>query len=740
MDILDGLNPAQSEAVQIPEGPMLILAGPGSGKTKVITHRIACLVRTLMVNPHRIMAVTFTNKAANEMKARLFQLLGQRASALTLGTFHATCALILRRDGGEIGIDRNFVIYDDDDQINLLKHTAEDLAIDTKRYNLRFIQNGIESAKSRLILPEDFPRNSYIDEVVARMYQRYQEKLFQCRALDFDDLIMQAVRLFKAKADVLTKYQLRYLHVLIDEFQDTNYAQYIFSRLISGKYRNLCVVGDPDQSIYSWRNADLRNILNFEKDFPDARVIFLEQNYRSTKTILSAAESVIARNKNRKPKRLWTENDGGLPVTIAVTSDEQDEALFVVREIERLANRNIAHPGDCAVMYRTNAQSRALEEVFMRYGHPYRLIGALRFYQRREVKDVIAYLKVIQNPYDNISLLRIINTPARGIGQRSLDELNRFARQKNIPIYTALQVITQEESSKKPEDGGDIFSARTVKVLSGFLSLINGLIAKSKEMELLEFFDLLLKKTGYSGYIEEMEEGKERWENIMEFRTVAADFSDLSPGEGLPVQGTQTGLTAFLERVSLVSDTDNMAGKNEVVVFITLHQAKGLEFPVVFIAGAEEGLLPHSRSMDNPLELEEERRLFFVGMTRAKKLLYILRAYRRSFMGQSGENEPSRFLQDIPQHLCVSSEPYTTQSVLISNLSACTAQADNTPVENLKESYNFRTGDRVRHKMFGEGIVVNARGEGQDREVTIAFKGEAGIKKLLASMAPLEPC
>lgn len=738
MDILDGLNPAQSEAVQIPEGPMLILAGPGSGKTKVITHRIACLVRTLMVNPHRIMAVTFTNKAANEMKGRLFQLLGQRASALTLGTFHATCALILRRDGGEIGIDRNFVIYDDDDQINLLKHTAEDLAIDTKRYNLRFIQNGIESAKSRLILPEDFPRNSYIDEVVARMYQRYQEKLFQCRALDFDDLIMQAVRLFKAKADVLTKYQLRYLHVLIDEFQDTNYAQYIFSKLISGKYRNLCVVGDPDQSIYSWRNADLRNILNFEKDFPDARVIFLEQNYRSTKTILSAAESVIAQNKNRKPKRLWTENDGGLPVTIAVTSDEQDEALFVVREIERLANRNIAHPGDCAVMYRTNAQSRALEEVFMRYGHPYRLIGALRFYQRREVKDVIAYLKIIQNPYDNISLLRIINTPARGIGQRSLDELNRFARQKNIPIYTALQVITQEESSKKPEDGpdtigagGDIFSARTVKVLSGFLSLINGLIAKSKEMGLLEFFDLLLKKTGYSGYIEEMEEGKERWENIMEFRTVAADFSDLSPGEGL---------TAFLERVSLVSDTDNMAGKNEVVVFITLHQAKGLEFPVVFIAGAEEGLLPHSRSMDNPLELEEERRLFFVGMTRAKKLLYILRAYRRSFMGQSGENEPSRFLQDIPQHLCVSSEPYTTQSACAVHADRSVLISNNTPVENLKEGYIFKTGDRVKHKMFGEGIVVNARGEGSDREVTIAFKGEAGIKKLLASMAPLEPC
>ncbi len=445
MDILAELNPAQRAAVEAINGPVLILAGPGSGKTRVITHRIAYLVRVVGVNPRRIMAVTFTNKAAREMEARLGQLVSGSVKDLTLGTFHAICARILRQEGQAIGIDPKFTIYDDDDQISLLKRSLQELNLDPKQFAPRAIQSAITAAKSQTITPEEYHRHSrsYFEEVVQRVYERYQKLLTAASALDFDDLLMQAVLLFRQHPDILARYQSRYLHIQVDEFQDTNLVQYELMKQLAGKYRNICVVGDPDQSIYSWRSADLRNILNFEKDYPDAKVVLLEQNYRSTKAILETASHVISANKQRKPKELWTENEPGEPPCIIETYSGEEEAQFVVNEVDRLVRAGEARHGDCAVMYRTNAQSRLLEEAFIRYGMPYKLVAGTRFYERREVKDIIAYLRLIQNPYDTVSLLRIINVPQRGIGQRSLDELTRWAQSHGVPEFRALQMLIE---------------------------------------------------------------------------------------------------------------------------------------------------------------------------------------------------------------------------------------------------------------------------------------------------------
>jgi len=716
VDILEGLNPAQREAVEAIEGPLLILAGPGSGKTRVIAHRVAYLIKVWGVNPYHILAVTFTNKAAREMKERLYHLLGSAVEDLTLGTFHAICARILRREGSQIGLEPRFVIYDDDDQLSLIKRSLQELDIDPKRSPPRPFLSAISSAKSRLVAPQDYVKHTYFDEVVGRVYQRYQELLGESKALDFDDLLMKAVHLFRQHPEVLARYQNRYHHVLVDEFQDTNIVQYVLAKQLAGKYRNICVVGDPDQSIYSWRFADMRNILSFESDFPDAKVVYLEQNYRSTKTILEVAEGVISANRQRKEKGLWTENEVGVPLTVAEAYTEQEEAQYVVGEVDSLVSQGLFKHGDCAVMYRTNAQSRAIEESFIRYGMPYKLVGGTRFYERREIKDIIAYLRLIHNPYDSVSLLRVINVPPRGIGPRTMDELERWAKGRSLPVYAALQMVADEDE----RDEKSYFNPRTSRVLTNFLAMLNELIKGSGEFNIVELLDLVLERSGYKEYILEGENGEDRWENILELRTVANDYRHLAP---------EDSLSSFLEGVALVSDIDSYDEKVDAVTLITLHAAKGLEFPVVFIVGMEEGLLPHRKSYDEPDQMEEERRLCYVGITRAKQRLYLVRAFRRSSLGSTLVNLPSRFLSDIPPHLAMPPGGGARESGVQPMAMPSPAPSPKTPLS---------AGDHVRHAKFGEGIVVNCLPTGDDQEVTVAFKGEAGLKRLLLSLAPLE--
>ncbi|MGD0352824.1 MAG: DNA helicase PcrA [Dehalococcoidia bacterium] len=721
MDVLAGLNPAQKKAVETIDGPLLIVAGPGSGKTRVITHRVAYLIKVCGVNPHRIMAVTFTNKAAREMAERLEKLLGQTAGDLTLGTFHAICARILRQEGKAIGLDSRFVIYDEEDQLSLIKQSLQELDLDPKQYTPRAIQSAIKYAKSRLLTPADYAEqtSNYFETVVQRVYERYQQSLTRSHGVDFDDLLMRTVQLFNDHPKVLAKYQSRYLHILVDEFQDTNITQYMLIKQLAGKHRNVCVVGDPDQSIYSWRFADLRNILSFEKDYPDAKVAFLEQNYRSTKTILDVASSIITINSRRKPKRLWTDNEAGVPVSVIQTYNEGEEAQFVISEIERLVSENLTTAGGCAVMYRVNAQSRALEEAYMRYGLPYKLVGGTRFYQRREIKDIIAYLRLIHNPADSISLTRIINVPGRGIGQRTLAELSGWAKNQDISLYSALKMVAEKK--------GPALTPRANYALISFLTLLNEFITKSGELNLTGLLNEVLEKTGYKVHVLNEENGEERWENIQELFTVARDYDELSPTEAL---------STFLEKVSLVSDVDELEEKVDATTLITLHQAKGLEFPVVFIVGMEEGLLPHRRSMEDPDELEEERRLCYVGVTRAQQRVYLLHTYHRNLFGSSSATLPSRFLQDIPKQLIAGKGLWEDDGDKADEFTPITTLYSRSTIKPLS-SLKLEIGDRVQHKMFGEGVVINCSPNKDDQEITVAFDG-AGVKHLLLSLAPLE--
>jgi DNA helicase-2/ATP-dependent DNA helicase PcrA len=718
-DILAGLNPAQREAVQTINGPLLILAGPGSGKTRVITHRIAYLVKVVGVSPYHIMAVTFTNKAAREMAERLGKLLFSRVGDLTIGTFHAICARILRRDGKSIGVQPGFVIYDEDDQVSLLKRCLQELELDPKQYPPKSIQNAISAAKSQLLSPAEYRKRgrSYFDEIAQRVYERYEKLLSESNALDFDDLLMKTVQLFRNDPKALSRYQERYVHVHVDEFQDTNVVQYELMKQIAGKHRNLCVVGDPDQSIYSWRYADLRNILNFEKDFPEAKVVLLEQNYRSTQLILEAASHVISANKQRKQKGLWTENEPGVPIAVIETYNEQEEAQFAVNEIEQTVSRGEARLNDFAIMYRTNAQSRVLEEAFLRYGVPYRLVAGTRFYERREVKDVIAYLRLILNPNDNVSFLRIINVPQRGIGERSVVELGQWARSLGVSTYEALKMLA-DPTVKSP------LNPRAVKQMLAFYEIMADLTTLSKELNVVDLFDLVVERSGYKDYLARETDGEERWENVLELRTVAQEYRDVPSTEGL---------CAFLEGVTLVSDVDSLDQSVAAVTLITLHQAKGLEFPIVFIVGMEEGILPHIRSFDDADQMEEERRLCYVGITRAKKRVYLVRAFKRSLMGSSRPNPPSRFLRDIPPHLITggSLREVVEESRVAAALSAWNRSIAKADLTELK------AGDRVRHAQFGEGVVVSYKPGKDDAEVTVAFEG-TGVKKLLQSFARLE--
>jgi DNA helicase II / ATP-dependent DNA helicase PcrA len=728
MDILTGLNPAQKQAVESIEGPVLILAGPGSGKTRVITHRVAYLVNTCGISPRHILSVTFTNKAAREMVERLQKLVSGSVNELTLGTFHSICARILRREGKVMGIDPGFIIYDEDDQINLIKRSLQELNLDPKKFVPRAVLSAISALKSRMLSPQESNQGSrsYFDEVVGRVYERYQQLLADSQALDFDDLLMRTVLLFRNHPEVLKRYQDRYIHVMVDEFQDTNLTQYELVKQIAGKYRNICVVGDPDQSIYSWRFADVRNILNFEKDFPDAKVVILEQNYRSTGRILETAANLIKVNQQRKHKQLWTDNQQGDLTNIVETYTEQEEAQFVVKEVERLVDAGEAKLGDCAILYRTNAQSRVIEEAFVRYGLAYRLVAGTRFYERREIKDLIAYLRLIQNPHDSVSLLRIINVPGRGIGQRTLDDLASWANSQGISQFEALQRLALPGVNT----AGLPFSPRIAKTMGLFGAGVKELITLKNEVNLLDLFDQVISRFGYKDYLLSDENGDERWDNVLELRTVAEGYRDLPPEEALSL---------FLENVALVSDVDELKDQSDKVTLITLHQAKGLEFDTVFIVGVEEGLLPHFRSFDDPLQMEEERRLCYVGITRARKKIYLVHAFRRNLMGKSTVNKASRFLQDIPRSLVAGGDLWKAEESNIGSdrimgltgLSGISQPAPKAPLPDLKG------GDRVHHVQFGEGVVVSCNPKGSDSEVVVAFNG-VGIKKLLLSFARLE--
>jgi DNA helicase-2/ATP-dependent DNA helicase PcrA len=705
-DILGELNAAQREAVEAPDGPILVVAGPGSGKTRVLTHRVAYLIKHHGVSPYRIMAVTFTNKASREMKERLQGLLGHQVlREITIGTFHAICVRILRREAEQLPYDRNFVIYDEGDQAGLIRQCLKELNLDDSDLSPRGILDSISRAKNQLIGPSEYVAPSYEFEVVARVYRRYQQLLLENNAFDFDDLLMVTVRLLRANPEVRDKYQRQYQHILVDEFQDTNLAQYVILRLLAGQHRNLFVVGDEDQSIYAWRGADYRNVQRFRDDYKDVQVILLEQNYRSTQTILETAHHVISRNPQRVPKKLWTENEPGIPVTVMEAYDGQEEAQYVLQEIGRLMDEEGYSSGDLAVMYRTNAQSRFLEEVFVRAGVPYRLVGATRFYERREIKDALAYLRVIHNPRDAVSLSRIINVPPRAIGRKTMSQLESWAAAQNVSLFDALGLLREQEDAP--------IAARSRGSLLSFLQLLEEFISVRREMSVLDLLDLVLDLTGYASYVRDgSEEGEDRWENISELRAVAQEYSSL------PVEDS---LATFLEEVALVSDVDNLDEQAQAPCFLTLHMAKGLEFPVVFIVGLEEGMLPHSRSMETPDELEEERRLFYVGITRAQERLYLLHAFRRALFGRDELSEPSRFLGDI------SADVLQTHSF---------AEWPTAPLERDRSS-QFQDGDRVRHPQFGEGLVVSSKTLSDDEEVTVIFDG-VGLKRCLVGFASLE--
>ena len=721
MDFLEKLNPQQEKAVTAPAGPILVLAGPGSGKTRVLTSRVAWLVLEHGVAPWRVMAVTFTNKAAREMRQRLERLLGSsRARSLALGTFHATCARILRREAEAAGISRDYVIFDTDDQRQLIKQALEDLNLDDKRYRPRSMQAAISQAKSELVPPQAYAAQSYFGEIVKRVYERYQALLAANSALDFDDLLMVTAAMFKERPDVLTRYREQYRHILVDEFQDTNQAQYALLRQLAGKHHNLFCVADEDQSIYRWRGADYRNIRRLRNDYAEIETFLLERNYRSTQTILDAARAVIRHNRDRVDKDLFTERGEGPEIVVHEAYDQDDEARFVVDTIARLVAQEGRSSGDFAVMYRTNAQSRALEDAFVRAGLPYKLVGATRFYSRREVKDLLAFLRLIQNPDDNVSMSRVINVPPRGIGRKTRTMLENAATETDLSLYRVLRQV-QRSDPEAPE-----LWTRAERSVLDFLRMLEGWMAARDELPVAELINRVLEDTGYADYLRDgSDEGEERWANVVELRNVAAEDSEYS-------------LTEFLTDVALVSEVDNLSADVEAPTLLTLHSAKGLEFPVVFITGLEEGLLPHSRSFDEPEEMAEERRLVYVGLTRAEDRLFLTQAFRRTRYGSSEATVPSRFLEDIPSEL-------TTDSWRASRQTRAQRQTrwkrpqpgrvvtfDDTPDEP-----QFRAGQRVVHDAFGEGMVLETRVQGDDEIVTVNFE-EGGEKRLMASFAPME--
>ncbi|HEY3291285.1 MAG TPA: UvrD-helicase domain-containing protein [Anaerolineae bacterium] len=702
-NLLDNLNPAQRRAVEVKDGPVLVIAGPGSGKTRVLTSRVAYLLEVKDVYPYRIMAVTFTNKAAREMRERLNRIVGAaRTADLMMGTFHSICARILRREAPSIGVDRDFTIYDADDQLNVVKAALNLLNLDDKQYKPGAMQHAISTAKNELLGPQDMKADTYYNEVARRVYEKYNAILRTNNALDFDDLLMETVRLLKSNEQVCEKMQDRYLHVLVDEFQDTNISQYTLVNLIAAKHRNLFCVGDPDQSIYKWRGADYRNVKRLQDDHPDLQLVALDQNYRSTQTILDSALAVIKKNPNRSHIKLFTEKGQGPKVVVRELFSADEEAQYVIDTIHELVHQNAAQAGDCAVMYRTNAQSRAIEDAFIRAGMPYKLVGATRFYARKEIKDVLAYLRIVNNPADFISLQRVISVPPRGIGDKSVAILDETARANGISPY---EVLKQGK-----------LTGRSAKALTEFSALWQLWVRLRDELTIGQLFDRIVETSGYREFISDnTEEGNERWANVLELREVAMTAGDAP-------------LSSFLNDIALVSESDNLEETTNAPVMLTLHAAKGLEFRCVFIVGLEDGILPHSRSFDDPEEMAEERRLLYVGITRAKERLYLLRAFRRSSRGLSDMAAPSRFLEDLPLAL-LDGKPRKNIEV----------QADVTswkmsapaPLSSYNRATEFRAGERVYHQRFGEGIVQRSIRQRDDEEVEVTF--DDGRSRLLSA-------
>lgn len=703
------MSPVQRDAVTHIEGPLLMLAGAGSGKTRVLTYRVAYLIKEKGVNPQNILAITFTNKAAEEMKERIEQLIGEISGRMWIGTFHATCAKILRKEAHRLGYKRNFVIYDQGDSNRLVSACLKDLNLDTKRFPPTSMASAISAAKNELIDAETFASRAqtYLDKVIADVYHRYQQRIYQSNAMDFDDLIMFVVNLFQLFPNVLKAYREKFKYILIDEYQDTNHAQYVFVNLLAGGYRNLAVVGDPDQSIYQFRGADIRNILEFENDYPDAKVITLDQNYRSTQVILEAANYVIQNNRGRKPKSLWTTNARGEAITRYQAENEHDEAAFVATEIERLREIEERRYGNFAIFYRTNAQSRVFEDIFMRFGLPYKIVGGLRFYERAEIKDILAYLRAISNPEDAVSLKRIINVPKRSIGKTTLENVEKLAAKENIGFYEALKRVDTPPLAGWLTD-------RAKREIGNFLSMLDELGEFVGKRSLFDFIQSVLEKTGYVAALEEERtvEAMGKVENVKELLSVAREFeTNLSPAVG------GATLDDFLEHISLLTDIDLYEEEAEAVTLMTLHNAKGLEFPVVFVAGMEDGIFPHIRSLTDLSELEEERRLCYVGITRAKERLYLTHAWSRSLWGGTSYQMQSRFLREIPETLVQPVEEVEAKIPIPQQVVA-----------------TFAVGDEVVHKKFGRGRVVAVKSSDQ---VTVLFPTE-GEKTLLVSYAPLE--
>ncbi len=730
MDFISGLNPKQQQAVMAGLGPILVLAGPGSGKTRVLTHRIAYLINAMGVRPYQILAVTFTNKAAREMEGRVASLIGEQGSESfgrqsglpALGTFHATCARLLRREAGNLPFESNFVIYDSDDQLSLVKDTLRELNLNEKLYHPAGVHSAISRAKNELLLPDDYPIQNYRDEVVARVYRRYQELLLASNALDFDDLLLWTAYLLENSLDVREKYARRFEHVLVDEFQDTNLAQYVLLKHLVSVHRNVFVVGDTDQSIYGWRGADYRNLQRFESDFPDAQVILLERNYRSFQSILDVAMAVIDRNPYRTPKRLFTDRGQGNKITLHETFDDRAEAAYVVDTIASLVARQQAEPGDFAVMYRTNAQSRLLEEAFLRAQLPYKLVGAQRFYGRREVKDVIAYLRLVHNPNDELSLLRVINTPTRGIGNKTILDLRTLALKMGMTLGEVILDLARGADSIYRGS----FSSRAGFVLSNFGYLLAGWRSSLIGANPLDLMDRILEDIDYQSYLDDgTDEGHDRWENVLELRRLAAEYRDL-------------GLVSFLEQVALVSDQDTLDASANVPTLLTLHAAKGLEFPSVFIVGLNEGTLPHSRSFEDPDAMQEERRLLYVGITRAMDRLFLVYSQNRSSFGYLEPADPSRYVQDIPIELIHEAQPLRSRATRSAS-GRSERWETSSPAGSVIVEPRFQPGMRVLHPVWNEGMILNSRIQ-DDEEIVDVFFENVGLKRLAASLAKLEIC
>jgi ATP-dependent DNA helicase UvrD/PcrA len=716
--LIEALNLVQAEAVLHTEGPVLIVAGAGSGKTRALTHRIAYLIREHGVSPYAILAITFTNKAAREMAARVEGLLGQRiAKGMWILTFHSACARILRREHDHLGLPSSFTIYDEGDTERLLTSVLKDLNLDVKRYPPRAMSAAIGKAKDNVLSAGEFAQmaGNFYEQTVANVYLEYEKRKLGAGALDFDDLITETVRLFRDHPAVLEHYQEWFRYILVDEYQDTNRAQYQLVNLLADKYRNVCVVGDADQGVYSWRGATIQNLLDFERDYPDAEVFLMEQNYRSTSNILAIANALIEHNVQRKPKSLWTETTEGELAVRFRADDEHEEALFVAEETHRLVEDEAHRYSDVAVFYRTNAQSRVLEDIFMRAGIPYRVVGGVRFYQRKEVKDVLAYLRLLLNPQDVISARRVVNTPKRGIGDATVAALEGFAAIEQIPFL---------EATRRADELADL-GARAKGAIAGFVGVMHRLQeafeSEARPQRMVE------AAANESGYLLELEaertvEAEGRIENLRELGGVAAEFEQRSP-EG--------SLAEFLEQVSLVSEQDEYDEESGSVTLMTLHNAKGLEFPVVFIIGLEDGVFPHYRSMGDPAHLEEERRLMYVGVTRARERLYMTYAWSRTLFGSTSYSPPSRFLGEIPTELVRALEEgelAVTDGDSVSPIRAA--------VEGRREIRQISAGDTVLHDKWGEGVVLTVSGSGTDAEATVRFE-DAGEKRLLVAYAPL---